>query len=186
MKIISILPVKDKLYFTNKINQWCKLPYPRHPKGCPNYDKNDRCPPRAKPLDKIFDLKMDHYFIIYKYNLKEHMENMKKNNPKLTHNQQKCVLYWQGKVRKEMKLVFKLLLQSDSKLIYNDIPEAHGVNVIKTLRKLNIPIEIKPENYIHKISIIGYPNRYNIHQKYLTDYIKDSWIMDSIGGLNEK
>ncbi len=172
IETITIRPVKDKLYFTNKTNEWCQLPYPRHKKGCPNYNKSDKCPPKARPLNQIFDLKKDHYFLINKFNLKKHIIRMKFNNPKLTINQAKCVLYWQNKVKAHMRYIFRILLGHDIKLIYNDIPEAHGVNVIKTLRKLNINVEIKPLTYVHKVALIGYPNRLSIKQKELSDYIK--------------
>lgn len=160
----------NKIYFSNKISEWCQLPYPRHPKGCPNYNKSDKCPPKAKPLGEIFDLNKDCYLIIYKFNLKKHIDYMRDRNPKLTNNQAKCVLYFQNRVRKEMKWAFRILLQSDRELIYNDIPEAHGVNVIKTLRRMNVNIEIKPKKYIHKVAIVGYPNKDNLKQKNLSEY----------------
>jgi hypothetical protein len=33
----------------------CRLPYPNHPKGCPNYGKRALCPPKAPALGRRSD-----------------------------------------------------------------------------------------------------------------------------------
>jgi hypothetical protein len=43
------------------------------------------------------------------------------------------------------------------KIIYTLRPEAMGVLVIKTVKRLGIPIRVKPTDTIYKIMMIGYP-----------------------------
>lgn len=39
------------------------------------------------------------------------------------------------------------------------IPEAMGVHVIKTVRALHVPIEIRPRRTVFKVGLLGYPNQ---------------------------
>ena len=55
-KLIQIRKIKidsKSIKFTKRTRLWCQLPYPNHPKGCPNYSKNPNCPPLAKFMKKI-------------------------------------------------------------------------------------------------------------------------------------
>lgn len=131
---------------------WCELPYPGHKKGCPNYGKG--CP--LPHVDNYFDLSKPHWFAITKFDLKNHVQKMKGGHPKWSERQCRCVLYWQNGVRKELDKTCREFIQNKN-LIFHKIPEAMGVNVILTLKKLKIPIEIKPKNFVHKVALIGSP-----------------------------
>jgi hypothetical protein len=135
---------------------WCELPYPGHKKGGPNYGKG--CPlPR---VNKFSDLSKPHWFAIIKFDLKGHVEKMKNKHPDWSDRQNRCVLYWQNGVRSKLNKICQEFI-GNKDLIYHKIPEAMGVNVILTMKKLNIPIEIKPVNTVHKITLIGSPYEIN-------------------------
>jgi len=67
---------KENLIFGRYVQDWCKLPYPNHPKGCPNYGKRKNCPPNVPLIDKI--IAPPYILVAIKFNLKEHMKKMKK------------------------------------------------------------------------------------------------------------
>lgn len=131
---------------------WCELPYPGHKNGCPNYGKS--CPfPR---VEKKFDLSKRHWFAIIKFDLVNHMERMGTLHPKWSERQRRCVLYWQNGVRRKLDALCGSFVGGGVRgLIYHKIPEAMGVNVILTLRRMGIPIEIKPKKFVHKVALIG-------------------------------
>jgi len=44
--------------------EWCRIPYPGHPKGCPNCDSvRVTCPPNAPKVSDVYDLSKPVYFV---------------------------------------------------------------------------------------------------------------------------
>lgn len=152
-----ILEVTDKLVINYRASEringrpaWCELPYPGHKKGCPNYGKG--CPlPR---VGDYFDLSRPHWFAIIRFDILDFSIRMKTKHPHWTERQCRCVLYWQNGVRKKLDEYCRKFI-GDHDLIFHKIPEAMGVNVILTMRKLKQPIEMKPEFSVCKIALIG-------------------------------
>jgi len=133
-----VVPIKT-LILNPKVGEWCRLPYPRHPKGCPNYGKNDRCPPKAQHITDCFDLEEPLYFVHSEFDLKGHAARMKEKHPGWSDRQCRCVLYWQPKSRKQMndRVDFaRLKLQTTCQ---TNCPEGMGVNVFATARLKLIP-----------------------------------------------
>lgn len=153
---------KDKIILTDEI--FCTRSYPNHPKGCPNFSKKPLCPPNTEKinLDKYND-----YILFYiKFNFKEYYELRKKEHPNWTDKQVKCVLYWQGAVRKILKeALFEFCKEYiyynkyDLFLCVSDIygypsMEAVGINVFSTMRLNGVKMEINPVNNIYLVSLI--------------------------------
>lgn len=134
---------------------FCTIPYPNHPKGCPNFNKNKECPPKVGFVEDIFDFDKDLFFVIEEFGLRAHMTLMKEKHPHWSVLQCRNLLYWQGGVRKKLKDKVKGFIKPD--MIYTLLPEAMGVMVIDTAVKLGIPIEKTPENKVFKIALVGYP-----------------------------
>jgi predicted metal-binding protein len=100
---INIIKI-SRLIVSNKTGQWCKIPYPNHLKGCPNYGKKDYCPPpSANLLINILDLKRPMYIVYSEFDLDKHILKMKNKHPQWTDRQLRNVLYWQGTSRKQLK-----------------------------------------------------------------------------------
>lgn len=59
----------------------CLIPYHNHPKKCPNSEKKNSCPPNVLMLDKVFDMNKDIYVLVTSFDLKRHLEYMKKLHP---------------------------------------------------------------------------------------------------------
>ena len=137
-----------------KAREWCKLPYPGHPKGCPNYGKKLTCPPEAPLIYEHFDLQ-DLYLIAVEFDLAKHILYMKEKHPNWTDRQARCVLYWQNGVNKKLKEKCKAFCQLNPDMITTMCPEAMGVNVITTAKRCGLPIDLKPKNKVYKIALAG-------------------------------
>lgn len=152
-----ILEVTNNLVINRKTRGWCKLPYPGHLHGCPNFNKKSTCPPKIPFITNVFNLEKSHWFSIVSFDLKSHKEKMKKKHPDWSERQCACCLYWQGTVRKQLKEVSEAFLKDD--LIYSDCPEAMGINVFETMEKFSIKLERNPQEIVYKIALIGYPQK---------------------------
>lgn len=153
----QIIDVSNKLIIDYKARSWCKLPYPGHPKGCPNYNIGRKdCPPDAPLIKDKFDLDKPHWFAVVDFNLKEHKEKLKKIHSDWTERQLGCCLYWQGSVRKKLKELAQDFVIKNPKTIYSTCPEAMGIHVINTLSNLGVPISKDIKDIVYKVALIGY------------------------------
>lgn len=169
MKISDIKCIevkKENIIFTEKTRLWCQLPYPNHPKGCPNYDKNILCPPNATYMDYLV-IDYSYFYLVYAlFKLKAQRERMLLLHPNWSERQANCVLYWQTSVKKILKeRIQEIISNNQKKKIYvlscgsgfkfRDLNqkkvysmEAVGINVLKTLENAGINYEIKPKNNV--------------------------------------
>lgn len=150
-----IIPLKEVFYdLRARDGTWCKLPYPNHPKGCPNYPM---CIEQRRDFREYRDYKW--VAVVLEFDLKAHAEEMKnkprKDGKEWTEAQARCVLYWQEhKVRRPLKeMVMKIYhpLRGDVLL---DIPEVNGVNLFATMAKHDLYLKSKPD-MVRKIMLVG-------------------------------
>lgn len=154
--------VNGIIEINHKCREFCKIPYHGHKNGCPNFNINLNCPPKVNIVENLFDMNKDLYFIVEEFDLKNHMENMYIKHPQWTEIQLKNLLYWQGGVRKRLKIkTEKFIAETNKNMIYTLLPEAMGVMVIDTALKLGIPIEKSPKNKIFKIALVGFKSNIN-------------------------
>jgi len=134
-------------------SDWCQLPYPNHPKGCPNFNKKPTCPPKAKWIEEL--VKPPYFLVGVKFNLKTHITRMRAKHPKWSEKQLKCLLYWQPHINKKLRQTAERLASQipNSTVLYT--PEANGVHIFKTCETIGITLERNPKNYVWKIAIIG-------------------------------
>ncbi len=150
---ITEYDVTGKLVINKDAREWCKMKYPDHPNGCPNYGEKEECPPKAPEIEDFIDLDENHYFIVAKFNIQEQEKRMLEEHPDWTKKQARCVLYWQSSVKKRLR-------QEVSKwerkgYVGTLIPEAMGVHVLRTGRKIGIDIKRNPEKFVYKIVLVG-------------------------------
>ena len=148
-----------RLVIDYRAREWCKLPYPNHPFGCPNYGMRDSCPPNAPLIQDYIDLSQPLWLTVIVFNLAEHILKMKQGHPSWSDRQAKCVLYWQGSVNKELRLQSSRFAKANN-LLYTLCPEAMGVQVIKTAQLIGIPIKPRPTDYVYKIALLGTNSHY--------------------------
>lgn len=134
----------------------CRKPYHNHPKGCPNWGK-DKCPPGIPKLEDYFDADKPLYIIWNKFDIGSHINKMKEKHPDWTDYQTRCVLYWQGTARKQLKNEIIEFKRDNPGLVVTTSPEAMGVNITETMKKIGIELEWPPMKYSYQIAMGGTP-----------------------------
>ena len=66
---LSFEKVTGLIEYDSRPGGWCTRPYPDHKKGCTNYNKLDRCPPKVCKISNFIDLDKDTWFLINKFDL---------------------------------------------------------------------------------------------------------------------
>ena len=147
-----------KIIHNRKVLDWCGLPYPGHPKGCPNYcSGKPKCPPEAPYVTEIMDLARPVYIVYSEFDLAGHMAKMKSRHPHWTERQQRNVLYWQNRSRKQMR---DRAIEAAKILRANKIcamGESAGVNLYATCYLSGLRLEkIKDLKICRHIALIGW------------------------------
>jgi len=151
-----IIPIKESDIVLNKLamGPWCKLPYPNHPKGCPNFNKKKSCPPNSKFFKALVE--PPYFLVIQPFDIGAHIRNMKERHPEWSERQCRNLLYWQKGVVKRLKEKAEIFMKyRNEDLMLLEVPEANGVDLFKTCEKVNIFLERNPKNIVRKIMIIG-------------------------------
>ena len=150
-----IYPVK-RLIISNQVGEWCQMPYPDHPKGCPNFGKADKCPPEAPTVGDYFDLSSPLWLVHSEFNLADHIGRMQEKHPQWSLKQCRCVLYWQSTSRKQLKNRIKEALSMTGANGSAMIPEAMGVNVYATAKLAGLRLErIRHLAMCRHVALIG-------------------------------
>ena len=77
-----------------------------------------------------------------------------------TQRQLECCLYWQGKARKELKKEIALFKCAHPEFDIYTCPEATGINITETMKKVGILLEWPPVNFTYQISLAAIKNDY--------------------------
>lgn len=151
--VLQVVPVID-----HSVRALCAKPYPLHPKGCPNFTKCDRCPPKAALYDRKYDLSKPVYAVVNEYNLAAHVDKMKVKNPAWSERQLYCVLYWQNTARKQLDTKLKEIIKIGlNGYEIEKTPEAMGVNITETLRRVKIQLEWPPKQIARQVALLAIP-----------------------------
>jgi len=156
MKLPKYIYRVKRLVLNKNVGKWCRLPYPRHPNGCPKYNNDSKCPPQCGSIPDHFNTDSPLYLVHSEFNLDMHGARMKSKHPDWSPAQLYCVLYWQGISR----LQLKNRVQEASFLLGTDfvafVPEALGVNVYVTARLSGLILErIRSLSICKHIALIG-------------------------------
>ena len=150
-----IIPVK-RLVTTGKAGAWCRLPYPGHPQGCPNYGRRAKCPPHAPRVDAVFDLAKPLFLVHSVFQLEAHAHVMKVLHPEWSERQCRCVLYWQEKSRAELRARIRIAWRLLRTTACAEIPEALGVNVYVTARQSGLHLDkIRNLKVCRHVALLG-------------------------------
>lgn len=149
----------NNLVLDYRSRDWCKLPYPDHPRGCPSYGKKWCCPPKIGTVEKYFDLDAPLWLSVVQFHLAEYADLMKLRHPHWSDRQARCLLYWQPKVNKYLESLTYNFTHGINRSARSATfcPEAMGVQVIKTAKGVGIPIVPRPKEVVYKIALIGSP-----------------------------
>ena len=134
---------------------WCKLPYPGHQLGCPMWDTRPQCPPRAPLVYYVYNLKKPHWLVVARFDLKAHAEEWERRRPHWTERQRRNSRYWQAGVVGRLRDECELQVRGRSGLGYEMIPEAMGINVFQTLRRVGVCLQRRPD-MVHKVALVAH------------------------------
>ena len=147
-----------KLVHSKKVMDWCGLPYPGHPKGCPNFNSGkQKCPFETKYITEILDIQKPMFLVWGEFDLGSHVKIMKEKHPNWTGRQCRNILYWQSRSKKQMRIRAAQLsnMLDANKMI--EMGEAHGVNLYATALNSGLKLEkIKDLKICRHIAIIGW------------------------------
>ncbi len=131
---------------------WCRLSYPNHPKGCPNFP---RCPRQHRDFLDFTIQYRTWYAVLVEFDLQRHSLIMQTKHPDWTKRQCQNLLYWQGKVRSALrKKAYDDYPNRPIDRIVLEIPEACGINVFETMAQVGIVIDRYPD-IVRKIMLVG-------------------------------
>jgi predicted metal-binding protein len=149
----KVVPVLDF-----SVRKLCYSPYYKHKKGCPNWNKKEGCPPKLPTIDKILNLKRTIYVIYNKFNFLEHTNRMRLRHPDWSDKQVECCLYWQGSARKCLREEIKKFIKEHRSYYIESCPEGAGVDITKTMKKIDIELEWPPKKYTYQVVLAGIKN----------------------------
>jgi hypothetical protein len=148
--------VEELIHFP-RVREWCKLPYPGHPKGCPNYGKRDKCPPKEKYITEIINIQKSMFFVHSEFDLTKHIKRMQLRHPEWSDRQLRCVLYWQNRSRKQMMERANVAARYLQAEVIIPMPEATGIQVYGTCKRSGLLLEsIKNLKVCKHVAFIGW------------------------------
>lgn len=153
MPFSEVKPVVDL-----SVRALCARPYPNHPKGCPNWNTRPTCPPKARLLGDVLDLARPVFAVWSVFDLGAHRARMAEKHPEWTPRQLDCCLYWQGTARARLRREVSLFLEENkgtAELLVLYCPEACGVNITETMKRLGQHLEWPPKDRTFQVAIAG-------------------------------
>ena len=135
----------------------CRLPYPDHPKGCPNFGMRAACPPEApKFLDHFNDSEV--WAIWNEFDFAAHCARMRKKHPEWSQRQVECCLYWQGTARKQLEAEIWKFTWGHPKFSVTRCPEAMGVNITASMELVGVELEWPPQTVAVQVALAAHLN----------------------------
>ena len=148
----------NKVIVGDYVKEWCKLPYPGHPHGCPNYNKRANCPPNAPDF---FDVVDPPYYLVYQtFDLAAQINRMLTKHPGWSRRQAACCLYWQRGLMNRILREAKWFARAGEGRIVVENPEGAGVNLFATCRLHGIILKKNPRETVVKMVIVGQEKEY--------------------------
>ncbi|MFA7628273.1 MAG: hypothetical protein WCY37_02585 [Candidatus Dojkabacteria bacterium] len=150
-------PLDLEMHSMREVNEMCTKEYYNHKRGCPNFGSREGCPPNLKHITKIVDISTLHFFLV-QFDFEEYIRRKMERSPGRTNRDYANQRQWQGHLKSQLKKRWKevdqynypnyiLHLEPES---YCRNPEAHGINVIRTLENHGFEVDWCQENQRHE------------------------------------
>jgi hypothetical protein len=136
-------------------NRWCALPYPDHPKGCPNFGKSADCPPLAPYFLDIY--KPEVYIAFMRFDFGEFLQRKRQIHPGWTERALRNPWHFQGHLDSRLKNFISSELEKPEfkDFVRVTSPEAMGVNIHLTARRAGIELEWPPKKNMYRIALFA-------------------------------
>jgi len=143
----------------------CCKRYAGHPYGCPNFGKRPDCPPDAPLLPEFFDTTHPFWALWVDFDLEQWVATMQAGHPGWSYGQCANLRYWQPKARKFLREHAEkwaanysarwkdLTCEQGFELASN--PEAMGIDVTSTMKRIGVHLEWPPKKIVRKIYLLG-------------------------------
>jgi len=133
-------PLDLEMHSMREVYRLCTQEYYNHKIGCPNFASREGCPPGLKHITEILDTSSLHFYFV-RFHFQKYIEQKMDRSPGWTNRAYANQRHWQGHLRSQLikrweevdqynypDYVLHLEMKS-----YCRNPEAHGINVMKTL-----------------------------------------------------
>lgn len=158
------------------VRQWCCLPYPHHPKGCPNYGGNPLCPPKAPYRPDILRKYDEFHIATIQFDICKYVELRKQSRPDDSDAQLRNLWHWQHAVKRRLRdaikssqIKFREVFLSGAGAEGKQSMESAGVFVFATLQRNGIKFDRKARDSIVLVALLcGYK------QLDLIEYLKSA------------
>jgi hypothetical protein len=137
----------------------CRRAYPGHPKGCPNFNRRETCPPQAPLLERVLDLCGPIYCVYNRFDLGAHVARMTRRHPDWSERRLLCCLYWQPRARKQLREKVQAFLTGHPGSVAVYVPEACGVDVTATMASIGVALQWPPRTVAYQVALVGAPAR---------------------------
>ncbi len=123
--------------FKRKIQFMCKRPFPGYPHGCPQFGKNESCPPIMKLIDQVIDLEKDVYVIATEFDVRNFVEE--KNGDEKFFDRKYWIDAANAEHKKEADKQLKKLGKNN--LLWLSCPEGAGVEIASLTKQAKIELD---------------------------------------------
>ncbi len=147
---VYCVEVTGSLEIDYTVRDYCALPYPGHPEGCPHFGKRKECPPSAPLVKDFIDLSKPHYFMVADCDFSARVEEPRKGS-------KDTMWYWNEYVEPILCEYIKEFQKEHPGTVFTLHPSAVGVDVFKTAQNVGISLESTIEEKFCRIALTGYP-----------------------------
>lgn len=107
-------------------------------------------------LYDVLDLGREIWAIWNVFDFAGHVARMREQHPAWSKRQLECCLYWQPAARKALRSEIVAFLIEHDNMVVITCPEACGVNMTDTMRKIGHDLEWPPETVTYQIALAGF------------------------------
>lgn len=144
-------------FIDHSVRGLCRKPYYGHPKGCPNWNSRETCPPQAPYFEKLIDITEAVFCVFNRFDIGAHTKRMRDRHPEWSDRQLLCCLYWQGTARKALRKKVSTFVEISGECRVLYCPEACGVNITLLMKSLGHLLEWPPQKHAYQIALAGKP-----------------------------
>lgn len=164
------LPIRRGLLVTHptkEVNRQCIQPYWKHPKGCPNFNSKEGCPPGILHIEDEYDLNKPIFLLAARFPFLKFISEKKIQHPDWSMRALINQRHWQPTSKKNFWENVELFLQEHPEYNVLRNPEGQGVNIPGTARNCGIDIQwcktnergeiVSIPEYMYHVSIAAIP-----------------------------
>ncbi len=132
---------------------WCRLPYPKHPDGCPNFGIKESCPPLVKYFLDVYKPQVKVAALSFDFD--EYLKWRRNAHPDWTERALRNPRHFQGHLDAYLERFTEQLNVPGFVPEYS--PEAMGVNLHLTCKRAGINLEWPPTIVMYRIALLAQP-----------------------------